>query len=184
VFGSISNIRDGVSSNYHLLFDLVMQPSYLRNPFYSYNTRYLSYNYSKLSLASSFKKRAQRFTTLSHSLSRYPALKGAESRAQLDSLSYELLVDGCIAPDQLPDGLGTRISIRLEVLSLGPLIGHFHEDGSREVAVNTTANVTLHQQTASECLNTSYFQRIERRNSGIYHDILQEYLTGVLGRYI
>lgn len=178
VFGSISNIRDGVSSNYHLLFDLVMQPSYLRNPVYSY----LSYNYSKLSPASSFKKRAQRFTTLSHSLSRYPALKGAESRAQLDSLSDELLVDGCIAPD-LPDGLGTRISIRMEVLSLGPLIGHFHEDGSNEVAVNTTANVTF---TNRQLLNVSthlVFRELKEETREFtmisYRNISQVFLEGI-----
>ncbi|KAF9680670.1 hypothetical protein SADUNF_Sadunf06G0145800 [Salix dunnii] len=179
VFGSISNIRDEVSSTYHLLFDLAMQPSYLKYPLYSYNTRYLSYNYSKLSLATSFKKRTQRFSTLSHIMLRYPALKGAESRAQLDSLSDDLFIDGCISPD----GLGTSISISMEVLSLCPLIRHFPEDGSKKVAVNTTANVTF---TNRQLLNVSthlIFRELKEATQEFtmisYRNISQVFLEGI-----
>ncbi|KAJ6406923.1 hypothetical protein OIU84_010440 [Salix udensis] len=176
VFGSISNITDEASSDYHLLFDLAMQPSYSKYQLYSYN---LSYNYSKLSLATSFKKRAQRFTTLSHSLLRFPALKGAESRAQLDSLSDDLLTDGFIAPD----GLGTSVSIRVEVLSLGPLIRHFHEDGSEKFAVNTAANVTF---TSRQLLNVSahlIFRELKEETQEFtmisYRNISQVFLEGI-----
>ncbi|KAJ6698616.1 FAMILY PROTEIN putative (DUF2921)-RELATED [Salix purpurea] len=149
VFGSISNIRDEASWNYHLLFDLAMQPSYLKYQLYSYN---LSYKYSKLR---------------------------AESRAQLDSLSDDLLIDGFIAPD----GLGTSISIRVEVLSLGPLIRHFQEDGSEKSAVNTAANVAF---TSRQLLNVSahlIFRELKGETQEFtmisYRNILQVFLEGI-----
>ncbi|CAK7338233.1 unnamed protein product [Dovyalis caffra] len=183
VFGSISDKRDEVSSNYRLLFDLVMQPSYLKDPFNSYNTHYLSYNYSKLRLASLFKRKTQYFTTLNHSLLRYPALKGAESVAQLDSLSNELLVDGCIATDQPPDGRDTSISIRMEVLSLGSLIGRFDEDGSKEVSVNTTANVTFINRQLLNVSTHLIFRKFKEATQEFsmisYKNISQMFLEGI-----
>ncbi|KAG5243760.1 [Protein-PII] uridylyltransferase [Salix suchowensis] len=154
VFGSISNIRDEASSNYHLLFDLAMQPSYLKYQLYSYN---LSYKYSKLSLLLPLKSEPA-----------FPALKGAESRAQLDSLSDDLLIDGFIA---------------LMVLSLGPLIRHFQEDGSEKSAVNTAANVAF---TSRQLLNVSahlIFRELKGETQEFtmisYRNISQVFLEGI-----
>ncbi|KAJ6382246.1 hypothetical protein OIU77_030820 [Salix suchowensis] len=81
------------------------------------------------------------------------------------------------------DCLGTSISIHAEVLSLGPLIRHFQEDGSEKSAVNTAANVTF---TSRQLLNVSahlIFRELKEETQEFtmicYRNISQVFLEGI-----
>ncbi|KAJ4832117.1 hypothetical protein Tsubulata_032534 [Turnera subulata] len=146
IFGGISSLRMHKGSIFHLLFDLVLYPSFFKEGCNLYNACYLKYSYTKIEQASAFRKRTGNFQLLADSklpFSSYPALKDAgEPFSQLDQLSKDLHVEGYAAPHQLSDGHG-RLFIEMEVLSVGPLVGGFDKSSSR--LTSETASISDRQ---------------------------------------
>ncbi|XP_077225419.1 uncharacterized protein LOC143858612 [Tasmannia lanceolata] len=125
IFGSISSINNETNSYFPLSFERVLHPSELWNRF---STSHLSYKYSKINLAGAFLERSESFylgAVIKKSLLSYPTLEDGYEQVSLSLLSEDLTLHVSAISDPLPKVPSQRTSIRMEVLSLGPLFGRY-----------------------------------------------------------
>ncbi|KAA8541860.1 hypothetical protein F0562_023012 [Nyssa sinensis] len=125
VIGTISSISK-VDSYLPLLFKKVLHPVDIWNRYDDYSKSYLSYNYSKIELASAILKRNKYFklgSLMNQLFLKYPVVEDCNNITSLSLLSDELSLHVFALPDSLFNTQAPKIFVSFEVLSLGPLFG-------------------------------------------------------------
>ncbi|XP_043724883.1 uncharacterized protein LOC122671616 [Telopea speciosissima] len=162
ILGSISSINKKTGSYFPLYFEKVMQPSELWDRF---STSYLSYKYSKFNQAGVILERNQPSNfraAFKKSFLKYPKLEdSAGFMVSLSVLSEDLILHVSAIPDPVPKVHIQRTSVQMEVISLGPLLGHYWSMGNgsavedeipfvaktesteRQLLLNVSAQLTL-----------------------------------------
>ncbi|OMO57882.1 hypothetical protein COLO4_35012 [Corchorus olitorius] len=128
LFGSIYNLKKGISFDNPLFFDAMNSPvEFLNRHLWHANYYSISYEYSKnIKLVDEFERKTppyQIFTIVKQLLFQYPALKDRKSPlVQLSRLANSLGLNGFVISDQLTNGQKSRVLFQIQVLSLGPLL--------------------------------------------------------------
>ncbi|OMO57956.1 hypothetical protein COLO4_34971 [Corchorus olitorius] len=161
LFGSIYSLKKGISFDNPLFFDATASSNEFLSRFHGYATYYnLSYNYSKVKLVNRFERRnlpIQILPTVKQLFFQYPALTdGEEPLLQLSMLAGSLVLNGYVVSDD-PDylnGLKSRVLVRIEVLSLGPLLGWYDPTMDKQNQRNKPV-ITNEDLRSSRFLNVS-----------------------------
>ncbi|XP_042490286.1 uncharacterized protein LOC122070222 [Macadamia integrifolia] len=131
ILGSISSLNNKTGSYFPLSFEKIMQPSELWDQF---STSHLSYKYSKFNQAGTVLERNQPSNfreAFKKSFLKYPKLEdSAGYLVSLSFLSEDLTLHVSAIPDPVPKDHIQRTSVQMEVISLGPLLGHYWSLGN------------------------------------------------------
>lgn len=126
IVGSFSSINNITNSYFPLSFEKLVQPTELWGRF---QTTHLRYTYSKITLAGTILERDEPFsfrTVIKNSLMKFPKLEDAEAyMVSLSLLSEDLTIHVSAVPDPIPSSRTSRTDVQMEIVSLGPLFGHY-----------------------------------------------------------
>ncbi|KAJ4951574.1 hypothetical protein NE237_028406 [Protea cynaroides] len=162
ILGSISIISNKTGSFFPLSFERIMQPSELWDQF---SASHLSYKYSKFNQAGAVLERNQPSNfraAFKKSFLKYPKLEDSSGfLVSLSVLSEDLTLHVSAIPDPIPKVRRQRTSVQMDVISLGPLFGHYWssendssvkgeipfqaktESTERQLLLNVSAQLTL-----------------------------------------
>ncbi|KAH9714824.1 PII uridylyltransferase [Citrus sinensis] len=146
IVGSFSSINKSSLSYFPLAFEKFVQPTELWNYFRTSNPHY---SYSKIDKAGIVLEKNEPFsfgTIVKKSLLQFPRLEDADGLlSSLSLLSEDLTLHISAIPDPLPKARLPRTDIQMEIISLGPLFGHYWS--SRNFS---TREVETHYHTKAE----------------------------------
>lgn len=151
IVGSFSSINKSSLSYFPLAFEKFVQPTELWNYFRTSNPHY---SYSKIDKAGIVLEKNEPFsfgTIVKKSLLQFPRLEDADGLlSSLSLLSEDLTLHISAIPDPLPKARLPRTDIQMEIISLGPLFGHYWSSrnfstGEEETHYHTKAEYTEKQ---------------------------------------
>ncbi|KDO58234.1 hypothetical protein CISIN_1g044148mg, partial [Citrus sinensis] len=146
IVGSFSSINKSSLSYFPLAFEKFVQPTELWNYFRTSNPHY---SYSKIDKAGIVLEKNEPFsfgTIVKKSLLQFPRLEDADGLlSSLSLLSEDLTLHISAIPDPLPKARLPRTDIQMEIITLGPLFGHYWS--SRNFS---TREVETHYHTKAE----------------------------------
>ncbi|PWA57279.1 hypothetical protein CTI12_AA411730 [Artemisia annua] len=129
IIGTISNVDEGKPANesyFPLAFEKQVRPYELYD---QYTASHPSYKYSKIDLAGSVLERHEPFsfgTVIKKSLLTFPKLNDKDSYlVGLSLLSEDLTLHHPAVPDSGRTRSPLRADVQFEILSIGPLFGHY-----------------------------------------------------------
>ncbi|KAK4395286.1 hypothetical protein Sango_1682900 [Sesamum angolense] len=126
LLGTLSSIERTTRSYFPLAFEKLVRTAELWD---QYTTSHPYYKYSKIEAASAVFERDEPFnigTVIKKSLLKFPKLEDMEKFPySLSLLSEDLTLHIPAAPDPFPSSFPTKTDLELEILSLGPLFGHY-----------------------------------------------------------
>ncbi|CAI9267479.1 unnamed protein product [Lactuca saligna] len=125
ILGTISSLKEGNSSFFPLTFEKLVRPSELYD---QYTESHPYYTYSKIDLAGTILEKHEPFsfqTVIKKSFLTFPKVEDADSYlVGLSLLSEDLTLHHPAVPDSGPNRF-SRTDVQFEILSLGPLFGHY-----------------------------------------------------------
>ncbi|KAI9110323.1 hypothetical protein K1719_018765 [Acacia pycnantha] len=132
LLGSLSPI-DNSNAFFPLSFEQLVQPTELWN-YFRFSHPY--YSYSKVNSAGTILEKHEPFsfrTVIKKSLLKFPKLEDNEAyQDSLTLLSEDLTFHVSGFPDPAPNIQTPRVSIQMEIISVGPLFGRYwHQNGSK-----------------------------------------------------
>ncbi|KAI3684272.1 hypothetical protein L6452_33493 [Arctium lappa] len=124
ILGTISSVKEGNGSFFPLSFEKLVRPSELYDQ-YTESRPY--YKYSKIALAGTVLEKNEPFsfgTVIKKSILTFPKVEDADSfLVGLSLLAEDLTLNHPAVRDS--SRLPARIEVQVEILSLGPLFGHY-----------------------------------------------------------
>lgn len=176
IFGQISSINNENNLYFPLSFEKKVQPSELWNRF---SSSHLSYKYTKIKSAGVFLEKSEAFdfgSVVKKSFITYPMQKDGDELVSLSLLSEDLTLQ-VEALDPLPEVGLPRPFIQMEILSIGPLFGHYW---SSENGSNVTGETLFHSRSETTerqlLLNVSAELRVSGER---YRNVSMLFLEGL-----
>ncbi|KAL2516555.1 hypothetical protein Fot_30526 [Forsythia ovata] len=147
LMGTFSSIEGNTRSYFPLAFEKPVRPSELWD---QYTASHPYYKYSKIDAAGAVLEKNEPFsigTVIKKSLLKFPKVDYMEQYiSSLSLLSEDLTLHISAVPDPFPNSVLPKTDVQMEILSIGPLFGHYWP--TENISLSSFNNENSHPDTA------------------------------------